>query len=285
MLKKKQNEKQIYVFDNESEKYRFLNEKKYNTLYDVSYSIFADGFRTTKCSKLGEEAYIFLGCSFVFGEGLNDNETLPYYFSKLMNFKVNVLNLGVIGKGINLTINILNNNVIYKYVNKETKKYFIYSLIDSHVIRSFDFDARSINDNWIYKNNKWFETSSIQPFGYTALFFARSFIFRKIFLKIINEKNRNFHEEYLIENFKKIDNIIEKKYDAELIIIVWPCVEQKIIEDLTAAKFDLVILPRYLMYNKYKIKDDIHPSAQANEKIANMLYEHINSQQKKIVLN
>ena len=28
---------------------------------------------------------LFFGCSFVFGDGVNDNETLPYYFSQLNN--------------------------------------------------------------------------------------------------------------------------------------------------------------------------------------------------------
>lgn len=42
-------------------------------VYDVVYSIFENGLRYTKCNFNAQQTYIFLGCSFTFGAGLNDD--------------------------------------------------------------------------------------------------------------------------------------------------------------------------------------------------------------------
>src|SRR5262245_59492381 len=50
------------------------------TIFDVAYSIGEDGFRVTPGARGVSKAY-FLGCSFMFGWGLNDDQTLLAFFS------------------------------------------------------------------------------------------------------------------------------------------------------------------------------------------------------------
>lgn len=271
-----------YGFENKLDKERFLKKKKYNKIYDVTCSIRTDGFRSTKGNPLSKQTYVFLGCSFTFGDGLNDDETLPYYFSELMNFKLNVLNFGVIGKGTNLAISILNNDLIYKYADKDADKYFVYSLIQAHASRPFDLVRYGGSDNWIYKDNEWIKTSSMQPFARIKVFFARSFIFRKIFLVIIDESNKEFYERYLINSLKEINRTVEQKYNSKLTIIVWPEVGETIVNELTNEKIDIIILPKYLIEHQYKIPYDGHPNAKANKEIAEILYQHIKNNQVKL---
>lgn len=52
-------------------------------LYDVVYTIGDDGFRLSELKHPGSRINFF-GCSFTFGEGLNDDETLPYAVSENM---------------------------------------------------------------------------------------------------------------------------------------------------------------------------------------------------------
>ena len=53
-------------------------------IYDVTYTIGADGFRVTPFySAQTTQKVNFFGCSFLFGEGLNDDQTLPYFFARL----------------------------------------------------------------------------------------------------------------------------------------------------------------------------------------------------------
>lgn len=278
----KHGNKRRYGFENELDKEKFLNKKEYNKIYDVTCSVREDSFRYTKGNSLSKKTCVFLGCSFTFGDGLNDDETLPYYFSKLMNFQFNIINLGGLGNGANLAINILNNDVIYKYTEKDANKYFVYSLIQPNESRPFELQRYGGSDNWIYKDNKWFETSSIQPFAKIKVCFARSFIFRKIFLAVIDKCNKEFYTRYLIGSLKEINRTVEQKYNSKLTIIIWPKVEEQIINELTNEKIDIIILPKYLTDIQYKIPYDEHPTAKTNEEIAKILYEHIKNSQEKL---
>ena len=58
-------------------------------IYDVTYTIDSHGLRKTPgitASAAARSAFLFFGGSFTFGEGLNDDETLPYQFAKELRF-------------------------------------------------------------------------------------------------------------------------------------------------------------------------------------------------------
>ncbi len=71
-------------------------------LYDVVYTIDGDGYRQTPGFTGAEEAgepIVFFGGSFAFGEGVNDDETLPYFVAAETNWSRPVLNAAFIGYG------------------------------------------------------------------------------------------------------------------------------------------------------------------------------------------
>lgn len=68
-------------------------------VFDVTYTITPQGIRATPGSRPGGDTVLFFGCSFTFGEGVNDDETLPFYFARGTGFKYNVVNLGFHGYG------------------------------------------------------------------------------------------------------------------------------------------------------------------------------------------
>ncbi|GEM_PF-870001 len=268
-----------YLFQKESEKEEFLSKKQYKIIYDVDYSMLGKFFRYTKGNISSENAYVFLGCSFTFGDGLKDDQTLPYYFSKLNNFNSNVLNFGVIGKSTNFGLNILNSNIINKYLTKAKNIHFIYSLISDQAFRNFNFDLYDRSDDWIYKDRKWMRIK--QPFETVQIIFAKSYIFRKIFLPLIDDSNSDFYENYIINSLNEIRKIAKNKYNAEFTIIVWPSIEINFKTKLAIEKFDIIELPEYFEPHEagspYRILYDDHPTAKANEEIAEILDEHLKS--------
>lgn len=240
---------------------------------EAKYSIFTNDFRQTACNLNGEKAYVFLGCSFTFGEFLNDNETLPYNFSKLLNFESNVLNCGVRGHGSNRALSILNSGIINRINNNAKTEHFFYSLISDHIRRNFRVAAGdSSSDNWLYKDGKWTRVS--QPFGNIKVLFAKSYIFRKIFVDLIEKKYSNFYAYYLIDSLAEIDKIIKDKYNSKLTIVVWPEFTEKFISKLKETNMDLVFLPKD--FRKYEKGYYEHPNPKSNEEIAEILYNHIN---------
>lgn len=73
-------------------------------VYSVKYTIGNDGYRITPGNRK-KERINFFGCSFTFGEGLNDNQTLPYYVAEKLN--VSVKNYGFHGYGPHQALGIL----------------------------------------------------------------------------------------------------------------------------------------------------------------------------------
>jgi hypothetical protein len=71
------------------------------TLYGATYTIGTDGWRVTPEAPPGADTYIFMGDSCVFGQGLDDDQTLAAQFAKANNFKVRTVNVAVPGYGPN----------------------------------------------------------------------------------------------------------------------------------------------------------------------------------------
>lgn len=122
-----------------SENYNVNVAKKFkdsnDTIYDVEYG-FDDGLRTTPGSnEKGNKFAFFFGGSFVFGEGVNDNETLPSFFAK-MNETLLVRNYGFEGYGSHqslmaLTQVILNDSILLN----ATQGHVFYFFIPDHINR------------------------------------------------------------------------------------------------------------------------------------------------------
>lgn len=279
--------REIHFFDKQGKRRkRYTNNKPSENefiLYDIVYSKYANGFRYTKCNINSNENYIFLGCSFTFGNGVNDDQTLPYSFSKLMNFEKNVLNCGLSGRSTNLAISIIESNIIDSFTCKNSQtKYFIYSLIDDHIPRNFRSNAYELlpRDNWLYKNGKFEKVS--QPFGTVKNMFARSYIYNKFFDDIINKYNKEYYENYMIKSLKLLQEIAETKYKSKFIIIVWPKFDANsvFVDNLKKTNLDLIVLPEYFNTQEYKIEKDGHPNAKANEELANIIMNYINKKNK-----
>ncbi len=70
-----------------------------DNIYSVRYG-FRNGRRSTHNSNLQSSNYtLFLGGSFVFGEGVNDDQTLPYFYNQHLTEKRNIRNYGLSGYG------------------------------------------------------------------------------------------------------------------------------------------------------------------------------------------
>jgi len=63
-------------------------------VYHTTYHIDSEGSRVTPKAPPGADLYLFLGDSFMFGQGIPDDETLPWQFAKANDGKVKALNLG-----------------------------------------------------------------------------------------------------------------------------------------------------------------------------------------------
>ena len=84
-------------------------------IYGVTYSINEDGFRFNRGAPVVRPAASlivnFFGGSFIFGEGLNDHETVPVFLSELSNGKITTNNYGFHGYGVHNALKMLEEGV------------------------------------------------------------------------------------------------------------------------------------------------------------------------------
>lgn len=248
-------------------------------IFNAVYTEYANGFRYTKCNTESDKSYVFLGCSYTFGYGLNDNETFPYYFSKMADFDYNVVNCGSSGRSSNTSLNIIESGVLNKFIKQNSNvKLFVYEIMSESVKRNFQYTG---NVDWIYKNGT-FEYPD-QPYNFLLKNFSYSYIFNKLFLDVIVEHNKDFYEKYLIKSLERINELVQTKYGSRMLIIVWD-IDSSLKTKLLNTKIDIIFLPDKLLYGAaYKISEqyDGHPSAKANAELAKIIFKY--AENKKII--
>jgi hypothetical protein len=114
----------------------FRAVKKYGfgleTVYDVTYSISHSGFRITPGGADGPTVFFF-GDSITFGEGVNDNQTLPHEFSALSGMRA--VNFGVDGYGPHHMLRMFELN-IPRTVDQSTPRFVVYTAFSDHIRRA-----------------------------------------------------------------------------------------------------------------------------------------------------
>jgi len=104
-----------------------------SALYRVTYTTTDDGVRRTRGNVHGD-TWLFMGCSFTFGDGVEDDETLPSRFSEQLGWNANVVNLGVSGYGAHQVLRLLETGRLGGAA--PPVKHVIYQAIKAHVART-----------------------------------------------------------------------------------------------------------------------------------------------------
>ena len=113
-------------------------------LYDVVYSSDEYGRRVTPAEQSGPVSHtlLFFGGSFAFGEGVNDDETMPYYLSQAAS-GVRVYNYGVGGYGPQQMLAKLQSGQLAAEIEEEGRPILVYLFIKQHI-------GRAIGSMWIH---------------------------------------------------------------------------------------------------------------------------------------
>ncbi|HYC63640.1 MAG TPA: hypothetical protein VEC14_02825, partial [Reyranellaceae bacterium] len=90
-------------------------------VYRVTYTIDQHGARATPTAAAGADTYLFLGDSFVFGEGLEDDQSLAAQFARARGFKVRTANLAFSGYGPNHLVRAFETGRYDRYADGKVK--------------------------------------------------------------------------------------------------------------------------------------------------------------------
>lgn len=103
-------------------------------IYDQTYHFDAAAARVTPPGPPGADTYLFMGDSFVFGQGLADDQTLAAQFVQERERSVNGINLGVPGYGPNHLVRAFEAGLLDHYAGKNVKAVVTW-IIPAHLAR------------------------------------------------------------------------------------------------------------------------------------------------------
>lgn len=285
---------------------------KKNLIYDSIYTINKYSNRVIPENKNVEEKSnyaLFSGCSITFGEGLNDDETISNYFTKIS--KIPSINTAVSGYGPHQTLMLLQDEKIFKRKSESKKiKYLIYRLLPNHINRAagnvtwdtygpcYKWDKKS--NNLIYKG-PFIKCKSKEINFVIAKIMSKlgrnEPISKEIASSIILKNYRNnIYSKKDYRNFTKIIkeiNDIANKNGIKFFIILedmgrlaskYPCsidpFTYKISSTLESLNIDYIRSSSFKSIKDcnnglYEIPEDSHPSALNNLKSARALNENL----------
>ena len=87
-------------------------------VYHTTYHIDSEGGRVTPKAPPGADLYLFLGDSFMFGQGIKDDETLPWLFAEMGDGKVRTLNLSAPGNAPNHLVRAFEAGLLDRYAGQ-----------------------------------------------------------------------------------------------------------------------------------------------------------------------
>jgi hypothetical protein len=257
-------------------------------IYQVVYSIGLEGNRITPKHNPDNDkkAALFLGCSFTIGEGVNNDETIPYYFGKYAD-DWSAYNYAAHGGGpfdMLARLETMDFSSIKEPVEAVVYifPYFHLERISGEFLRA-QWNAKQMFYNYDPVQKRFIRKGPLAWVFPFKLFIAKHF---KIYRLLVRAKVWPFYpsESQLLRDtaniFSQMESVVADKFpDAQFIFVLYPNKNDpgKLIE-LMKENNKIHILDYSKLFdpsspNYYLAPEDKHPTPRANSEFAKKLAE------------
>ncbi len=265
-------------------------------LYKATYTTDGDGRRITPQNPQAKTAVLLFGCSFTFGEGLNDRQAMAWKLGELLGENYQVFNFGYSGYGPHNALAIIEHTLPDLQKFERILTYFI--VIPDHIIRvagltSGDGPRYELEKGTLVRRGTF---ASLPPLPWekdgwkwlqqSALFtFYRKPITEKFLPYNTDAKRKELLRAILTTGADKLHSLYAQNSSS---VLIWPVGNSSLATDLAplAPHMPIITMRAWLpKYNEnsaiYTIPIDNHPNALANELIAENLAKLVHEQEKK----
>ncbi len=235
-------------------------------------------FRKTSGLNYKKQPIIIFGCSYAYGEFLDDEDTISAKLSKLSERPV--YNYAIKGKGLQNTLFIVENK-LYD-TNIKNPQYAIYIMMSDQIRRLY---TNACPDDYvaqpIYKFNKFGEPVIKSSYYPRYRQFYSFYYLNNLVYKYILEKQFDRHNRYVTLYFEQIQRQLKQQFpDIKFIILMFGD-KNNFGLDMSRLKDDgfTVISTEELtginfFDKKYQVSEkDIHPNSKVWEIVASKLVE------------
>jgi hypothetical protein len=259
-----------------------------STLYRVTYTITDGGVRRTRGNVRGD-TWLFMGCSYTFGDGVEDDETLPSRFSEQLGWNANVVNLGVSGYGAHHVLRLLETGRLGGVA--PPVKHVIYQAIQAHVARTagrfrwgLDGPAYRISGDSVRYDGPLHGRTFVRVFKIAQ----RSDLLRFLIDRLYFQREPTVREiEVYARIVERAGALAKEKLGARFTVLYWDTNGQTtdpIFERLAATGLPIVratsLVPLGEL-NKLRIPHDNHPTPEVYRRLAAGLAAHLGETSKK----
>ncbi len=263
---------------------RSMREQK-TVIFDVIYTTDNEKRRVTPYAPQAKVAVVLLGCSFTFGDALNDEDTFGYKLGQILGKDFQVINLGVPGSGSHRILEQLEKGL--PSLDKFSKVIFYYSAIEDHIRRAagivyWDYSGilYDLQDGKLVKMDDPMQAVPWHRNENVMKWLVRSYLYKKTYAPFENFFSRYDTVEKQVELQKAlmhaISDIIHKKYaQSRFTILAWPPNTAQWFEPPLAGITSVNMEAWFPNFDeeleKYVIIKDGHPSAYTNDIVAREL--------------
>lgn len=260
------------------------------TVYRQVYHFDETTARVTPPAPAAEETYLFIGDSFIFGQGLPDDQSMPSQFAKQNAPRARSINLGVPGYGPNHLVRAFQAGLYDRYKDKNVKAVVTW-IIPAHLQRVtgdgswLGSSPRYVLDNGVLRYTGSFNEHRLRdPLDGLHYLLGQQFAF----IEAIGQRQRQeLQIELFLAMMAKLQADAREKFGAPLVIIYsWPDeqttqrygdskIAQPMLVDtlvrvrkLGAPMFSESSATNGVEFSKLMIPHDGHPSAVTTELIA-----------------
>jgi hypothetical protein len=261
-----------------------------DTIFDVHYSI--DSFHkriTPEYNPNNKQHALFFGCSIAFGHGVEDNETMPYYFQKNTN-KYNAYNFAYSGHGTNHMLARLQYEDLTTQV-KEKKGLAFYTFFWDHMFRSigtmnrytswlhnapyYEMNAGQLERKKMFKNGRFW-----QSYFYESVYQSNIVKYFELDFPL---KLKEEHIQLVVEMIAASKKEYQKQFPGnEFYVVIYPIwfnFEEKqmpiFLNRLKEKQIKYITLTEFRYEKAQTLGEDPHPNAQTHDTLSKLLYHKI----------
>ncbi|MGC1679504.1 MAG: hypothetical protein WA740_18370, partial [Candidatus Binataceae bacterium] len=251
---------------------------------DVTYTIDANGLREIPAAvQGGPYKVVFFGCSFMFGHGVKDDETLPYYFVQEAKGTFEGFNFAGDGWGPHQMLREIETGFVWRVAGRP--ELAIYEAIPDHLRRVAG--RAPWEDGPKYELCRGSEACYSGPFHTAAYATCRRWVDRSWIVRFFENHSEQLSRPSDIPLFvavlKRTRSLLEEN-GTHFVILLWDQNElgKAMIKTLRANQFDVIALSSIVPESDLKkgllTQADRHPSPAANKAIATYLWHQTGKQ-------
>jgi len=195
-------------------------------VYRHTYHFDGSAARVTPPGPAGADTYLFLGDSFVFGQGLVDDQSLAAQFARVNDFKVRAVNLGVPGYGPNHLVRAFEAGLLDRYADQPVKAVVSW-IIPAQLARvTGDGSWLGSSPRYVLENGALRHTGTFDEYRWTHPLAGLKYLLGEQFLFVDAIGMRQRQEEQadlFVALMARLQELARKKFGAPLIVIYsWP---------------------------------------------------------------